>query len=103
MQENPFQTSPSRLNRVHVEGESATPHQTTETFPVGPSTLSAEPQDIIEAKRWGGAGVVTRSDFPFPGSSPSQRNSSAVWATACCARNSMDVVKSPLKQHDGCD
>lgn len=24
------------LNRVHVKGESATPRQTTETFPVGP-------------------------------------------------------------------
>lgn len=34
--ENLFKTSPSILNRVHVKGESATPHQTTETFPVGP-------------------------------------------------------------------
>lgn len=34
--ENLFKTSPSLLNRVHVKGESATPHQTTETFPVGP-------------------------------------------------------------------
>lgn len=73
------------LNRVHVKGESATPHQTTETFPVGPLTLSPEPEDIIGAKKKKKC-VVTCSDFPFPGSSPSDQNTTAVWATACCAK-----------------
>lgn len=94
MRENLFQTSSSLLNRVHVEGESATPHQTTETFPVGPLTLSPEPQDIIEAKRgrWGGAlSHVQISRFLAP--HPRTKNSTAVWATARCARSSMDVVK----------